>query len=39
MLQSNLYDYSDAYMLVKSTITIIGEEADRAAGQVNKRKK
>ena len=39
MLQSNLYDYSDAYMLVKRTITIIGEEAERAARQVNQRKK
>lgn len=39
MLQSNLYDYSDAYMLVKRTTTIIGEGADQAARQVNKRKK
>ena len=26
MLRSNLYDYADAYILVKGTITITGEE-------------
>ena len=31
MLKSSLCDYSDAYILVKGTITIAGEGADAAA--------
>ena len=31
MLRSNLCDYSDAYILVKGTITITGAGADAAA--------
>ena len=37
MLKSNLCDYSDAYILVKGTITIDGDGADVAAGRANKR--
>ena len=31
MLKSNLYHYSYAYILVKGTITVIGQESDAAA--------
>ena len=31
MLRSNLFDYADAYILVKGTITITGAGADAAA--------
>ena len=31
MLKSSLFDYSDAYILVKGKITIIGRGADAAA--------
>ena len=31
MLKSSLYDYSDAYILVKENITVIGQESDAAA--------
>ena len=33
MLKSNLYDYSDAYILITGTITITGAGADDAAKQ------
>ena len=39
MLKSSLCDYSDAYILVKGTITIIGEGADAAARQSDERDK
>ena len=39
MLKSSLCDYSDAYILVKGTITITGEGADAAARQADERNK
>ena len=39
MLKSSLCDYSDAYILVKGTITIAGEEANAAARQADERDK
>ena len=39
MLKSSLCDYSDAYILVKGTITIAGAGADAAARQVDERDK
>ena len=39
MLKSSLCDYSDAYILVKGTITIAGAGADAAARQTDKRDK
>ena len=39
MLKSSLYDYSDAYILVKGTITITGAGADAAARQADERDK
>ena len=39
MLKSSLCDYSDAYILVKGTITIAGAEADVAARQADERDK
>ena len=39
MLKSSLCDYSDAYILVKGTITIIGRGADAAARQADERDK
>ena len=39
MLKSSLCDYSDAYILVKGTITITGAEADAAARQADERDK
>ena len=39
MLKSSLCDYSDAYILVKVTITIVGAGADAAAGQADERDK
>ena len=39
MLKSSLCDYSDAYILVKGTITITGARADAAARQVDERDK
>ena len=39
MLKSSLCDYSDAYILVKGTITINGRGADAAARQVDERDK
>ena len=39
MLKSSLCDYSDAYILVKGTITITGAGADAAARQADKRDK
>ena len=39
MLKSSLCDYSDAYILVKGTITIEGAGADAAARQVDERDK
>ena len=35
MLKSSLCDYSDAYILVKGTITITGEGDDAAEGYVD----
>ena len=37
MLKSSLCDYSDAYILVKKTITITGAGADAAARQADER--
>ena len=31
MLKLSLYDYSDAYILAKETITVVGQWADAAA--------
>ena len=31
MLKSSLYDYSDAHILVKGTITVVGQGNDAAA--------
>ena len=39
MLKSSSCDYSDAYILVKGTITITGAGADAAARQVDERDK
>ena len=39
MLKSSLCDYSDAYILVKGTITIGGAGADDAARQADERDK
>ena len=39
MLKSSLCDYSDAYILVKGTITINGAGADTAARQENETNK
>ena len=39
MLKSSLCDYSDAYILVKGKITIIGRGADAAARQADERDK
>ena len=39
MLKSSLCDYSDAYILVKGTITITGAGADAAARQADERDK
>ena len=39
MLKSSLCDYSDAYILVKGTITITGARADAAARQADERDK
>ena len=39
MLKSSLCDYSDAYILVKETITIAGAGADAASRQVEERDK
>ena len=39
MLKSSLYDYSDAYNLVKGIITITGAGADAAARQADERDK
>ena len=39
MLKSSLCDYSDAYILVKGTITITGAGADAAAIQADERDK
>ena len=39
MLKSSLYDYSDAYILVKGRITITGAGADATARQADERDK
>ena len=39
MLKSSLCDYSDAYILIKGTITITGAGADAAARQADERDK
>ena len=39
ILKSSLCDYSDAYILVKGTITIMGAGADAAARQADERDK
>ena len=39
MLRCNLYDYADAYILVKGTITITEAGADTAARQADERDK
>ena len=36
MLRSNLFDYADAYILVKGTITIAGDGDDDAAKRLDK---
>ena len=38
MLRSNLCDYSDAYILVKSTITVTGPEANNGANNIRDKK-
>ena len=37
MLRPNLYDYTDAYILVKGTMTINGAVADDAAKRLDER--
>ena len=37
MLRSSLCDYSDAFILVSGTLTIIGAGADDAAKQIDER--
>ena len=39
MLRSHLFDYSDAYILVSETITIIGAGADDVAKQLDGKNK
>ena len=39
MIRSNLYDWSDTYMLVSGTITITGAGADDAAKRTDERSK
>ena len=39
LIRSNLYDYADAYILVKGTITITGPGDDEAAKQLDERNK
>ena len=39
MLKSSLWDYSDAYILVKGVITVTGAKDDAAARQANERSK
>ena len=39
MLKSNLYDYSDAYILLKGTIIIIGARAEAAAQRADQNNK
>ena len=39
MLRSSLYDYTDAYILVKGTITITGAGDDAAARRADERNK
>ena len=39
MLRSNLFDYADAYILVKGTITITGAGNDAATRQADERDK
>ena len=35
MIKSSLYDYSDAYILVKGKITVVGAGADNASRAVD----
>ena len=35
MIKSSLYDYSDAYILVKGNITVVGAGADNASRAVD----
>ena len=39
MVKSSLFDYSNAYILVQGTITIIGKRTDTATRQVDERGK
>ena len=39
ILKSSLYDYSDAYILVKGKIIITGARVDAEAGQAHEREK
>ena len=39
MLKTNLYDYSNAYTLVKGTITIAGAAVDATTKQADERNK
>ena len=39
MLMSNLCDYSDAYMLVKGTITVMAPGANNGANNIRDKKK
>ena len=39
MLRSNLFDYADAYIFVKGTITITGAGDDAAARRADERDK
>ena len=35
MIKSSLYDYSDAYILIKGKITVVGAGADNASRAVD----
>ena len=39
ILKSSLFDYSDDYILVKGTITVVGQGADTAAISSNRYKR
>ena len=39
MLKPSLYDYSDVYLLVKGTITVVGQGADAVAIAANRNNK
>ena len=39
MIKPSLYDYSDVYLLVKGTITVVGQGADAVAIAANRNNK